>query len=104
MKKLSSPVSSVPLLLATLVQNTFERFLFWEEVFQVTWLKSLAPLSQILLIQVLHCPANHAAKIFLFITQHHHIQDFAKGDASLNQKQHFSMPKFAQYPAPGILE
>ena len=45
----------------------------------------VAPLSQILLIHVLRCPTNYTARTILFITQQHDIQDFAKGDASLNQ-------------------
>ena len=49
----------------------------------------IVPLSQILLIQVLHCPFHYTAKAMLFITQHHDIQDFATGYTSLTQKLTF---------------
>ena len=53
-----------------------------EKADEVPFTAPLAPLFQILLIQVLHCPTDYTANIILFIAQHHHIQDFAKRGAN----------------------
>ena len=48
----------------------------------------VAPLPQMLLIQVLHFPTNYSAKTILFITQHHLIQDFAKKMLGWTKRKH----------------
>ena len=68
------------------------------------WSPSVAPLSQILLIKVLHSPTNYIAKTILLNTQHHHTQNFAKGDDSLNQKLTFLYAKVYTTSSIGSLE
>ena len=57
-----------------------------------------------LLMQVFYYPTNYTAKRILFITLHHHIQEFAKGGASLNQKPTlFYAEVYGVYPASDVL-